>query len=99
MKYCQKCGKEIGDTDLWCTYCGERQAEAMPTDAQNANDFPNGGLNILAFLFPFIGLLMWGFMLTTTPKKSASIGKAALIGFLVYLLICFLLAIILAAMM
>ena len=46
-------------------------------------DKPSTVLNILAFLFPVIGLILFLCFQKTTPVRAKAIGKWALIGFIV----------------
>lgn len=44
---------------------------------------PSTGLNILAFLFPLVGLILFLCFQKTTPVRAKAIGKWALDGFVV----------------
>ena len=46
-------------------------------------DKPSAGLNILAFLFPLVGLILYLCFQKTTPVRAKAIGKWALDGFAV----------------
>ena len=84
MKYCTKCGKQLMDDAVVCTGCG------CATDNANKNfsstpkevDAVDGGLNVLALLFPIVGLIMFCVMYNKTPIKAKSIGVCALAGFI-----------------
>lgn len=76
MKYCSHCGKGIVENAVVCPYCG------CSVNAAN-NDTPSGGLNVLAFLFPLIGLILFCVYNSNSPIKAKAIGKWALIGFIV----------------
>lgn len=79
MKYCSQCGKELVDEAVVCPNCGcALQAPVNPQE-----DKPSAGLNILAFLFPVIGLILFLCFQKTTPVRAKAIGKWALIGFIV----------------
>ena len=54
MKYCNQCGKELVDEAVMCPNCG--CAVQAPVNQQE--DKPSTGLNILAFLFPLVGLVL-----------------------------------------
>lgn len=47
------------------------------------DDTPSTGLNVLSFLFPLVGLILYLVFLDKTPIKARSIGKSALIGFII----------------
>lgn len=46
-------------------------------------DTPSAGLNILSFLIPLVGLILFLSWQNTTPIKAKAVGKWALIGFCV----------------
>ena len=79
MKYCSQCGKELVDEAVVCPNCG--CAVQAPINQQE--DKPSTGLNILAFLFPLIGLILFLCFQKTTPVRAKAIGKWALDGFVV----------------
>lgn len=75
MKYCPHCGKEVEDKAGACPYCG------CFVFSPGGQDVPSIGLNILAFVIPIIGLILYLVNRVKAPKKAAAIGKWALIGF------------------
>lgn len=79
MKYCSQCGKELVDEAVVCPNCG--CAVQAPVNQQE--DKPSTVLNILAFLFPVIGLILFLCFQKTTPVRAKAIGKWALDGFVV----------------
>ena len=87
--FCSKCGKEIMDEDVICPGCGCPVAGKMP-QMKSEEDVPNGVLNILGFLVPIAGLIMFCLMLGKTPTKAKQIGIFSLIGFVInFVLIMF----------
>ena len=46
----------------------------------NPNDVPSTGLNIVCFLIPLVGLIIYLTEKDKSPKKASSAGKAALWG-------------------
>ena len=81
MKFCSKCGKEVHDDAVICTHCGCSIAGGNPVvDAQDA---PSMGFAVLGFFIPLVGLILYLMWHNTKPKKAASAGKGALIGFIV----------------
>ena len=54
-------------------------------------DIPSPGLEVLSFLFPILGLILFCVYSARTPIKAGRIGKAALIGFLIGILLIILL--------
>lgn len=78
MKYCSHCGKEIMDAAVVCPHCG---CASTPTSA--VDDTPHTGLNVLSFLIPLVGLILYILYHEKAPIKAKGIGKWALIGFAV----------------
>ena len=56
---------------------------AVQAPVSQQEDKPSTGLNILAFLFPLVGLILFLCFQKTTPVRAKAIGKWALIGFIV----------------
>ena len=79
MKYCQQCGSQLVDQAVVCPNCGCTVQE--PINQQE--DKPSTGLNVLAFLFPLVGLILYLCFQKTTPVRAKAIGKWALDGFAV----------------
>lgn len=77
MKYCSHCGKEVLDEAVVCPNCG------CSVSASHEADIPSTGLNIISFLIPLVGLILYLVNKDKTPIKAAAIGKWALIGFVV----------------
>lgn len=86
MKYCSYCGKEIMDEAVICPHCG-------CSVSTRELDVPNTGLNILALLFPLIGLILYLVYHDKTPNKANKIGQFALIGFCIGVFFSFILLI------
>lgn len=75
MKYCSHCGKQILDEAVMCPHCG-----CMVAKPVGVCDEPNKGLNIISFLLPVVGAIMYLIYHEKEPKKAAAIGKWALYG-------------------
>lgn len=73
-KFCSHCGSEIFSQAVVCPNCGCAVETGEP-------DVPNTGLNILALLFPIVGLILYLVYHDKTPNKANKIGQFALIGF------------------
>ena len=88
MKFCSHCGKELMDDAVVCTNCGcaVNGANSM-TNAAAGEDIPNGGLNILSFFIPIVGLILYCTMYSKTPRKAKQIGIFALVGFVLNLVL------------
>ena len=83
---CSSCGNvfevehPMSETpEVVCPNCG--CAVQAPVNQQE--DKPSTVLNILAFLFPVIGLILFLCFQKTTPVRAKAIGKWALDGFVV----------------
>lgn len=85
IKFCTHCGKQILKDAVMCPYCGcAVESKASVTDT------PNKGLNIISFLLPIVGAIMYFIYHEKEPKKAAAIGKWALYG-LGFTVICYVL--------
>ena len=82
--FCSKCGKEIADETVVCTNCGcAVNGGKTMSSAAAGEDIPNGGLNVLGFLIPIVGLIMYCVMHNQTPRKANQIGLFSLVGFVI----------------
>ena len=68
--------KQIMNEAVVCPNCG------CATENYSQEDAPSTGLNVLSFFFPLIGLILYCVYAGKAPKKAKGIGKWALIGFL-----------------
>ena len=75
MKYCTHCGKEIMDAAVVCPHCG-----CPVNGGQAVDNTPSTGLNVVSFLLPLVGLILYLVYHDKAPQKAAAIGKWALIG-------------------
>lgn len=85
MKFCSHCGKQILKDAVMCPYCGcaiESKATVI--------DESNKGLNIISFLLPIVGAILYLVYHEKEPKKAAALGKWALYG-LGFTVICYVL--------
>ena len=80
MKFCQRCGEEIMDAAVVCPHCG---CPANDSTVNLTPDVSNTGLNIISFLLPFVGLILYIIFHEKSPVKASAIGKWALIGLVV----------------
>ena len=83
MVYCSNCGKEIDEKAFICPHCG------VKTNFITQDDGPIGGLGILCFFFPIIGLILYIIWQENKPNKSKSAGKSALWGFIISMVFWF----------
>ena len=72
--YCKNCGSEISKEAYVCPKC-----EAKVKD-EKQEDKPSVGFNILALLFPIVGLILYFTWKNNTPNKAKSILTCAIIG-------------------
>ena len=83
MKYCSHCGKEIMDEAVVCPYCGcATESKASVTDE------PDKVLNVISFLLPILGAIMYVIYHEKEPKKAAAVAKWTLYG-LGCVLVCY----------
>lgn len=91
MVFCRKCGKEIESEAVICIHCGCSTGYNDYSSSRKADDVPDSGLNLISFLIPIVGLILYCTNSANYPKKASAIGKYALIGFLVgFFFICLL---------
>ena len=75
IKFCTHCGKQILKDAVMCPYCG-----CAAESKESVADEPNKGLNILSFLLPIVGAIIYLVYHEKEPKKAAAVGKWALYG-------------------
>lgn len=90
---CPECGHEISDRAERCPHCGYPmknhtqppiyQQPPVNYSAYKPQDIPSTGLNILAFLIPLVGFILYCVNVSIAPNKAKAIGKWTLIGFTV----------------
>lgn len=54
---------------------------------QNSADKPNIWLNIISFLLPIVGLILFIIKFKTKPMQAKSLGKWAILGFIIGLIL------------
>ena len=80
---CTGCGFELPNKVAFCPQCGKSVNSNNSGHAGvTRNDKPSIGLNILSFLFPLIGLILYFALRASDPQKARSAGKYALFGFI-----------------
>lgn len=77
--FCPNCGAEINPNAVVCVNCG--------CAISSRTDIPSVGLNIISFLFPIIGLILYIVYHQNSPKKANAIGKWALISFCINIVV------------
>jgi flagellar FliL protein len=73
MKICKNCGTESNENAAFCMKCG------YSLSGNISNDAPSGGLAVLSFFFPIIGIILW-LAYSRSPQKAKSCGKGAVAG-------------------
>lgn len=104
--FCPGCGKRLSPNEQFCAACGRKRPESaqpveQPQQAQQgyyqqpvySQDIPTSGMNALGFFLPGVGLILYLIWKDQTPMKARSIGKFALIGFIVWMSVIVLLSI------
>lgn len=81
MKYCSYCGKEIMEDAVICPHCGCQVGVSV-------DDTPNTGLNIISFLLPVVGAIMYLIYHEKEPQKASAIGKWAIYG-VIFTVVCY----------
>ncbi len=67
-------------TRQWCVNCGVATSE----DGLNPDDKPSIGLNILSFLIPLVGLILYFAIKKQTPNKAQSLIKWTIASIIIY---------------
>lgn len=75
--YCHKCGAEIDDEAVICPKCGVSVGRKTYVDPYDESSV---GWAVLAFFLPVVGLILYLLWHKEKPLRSKSIGKGALIG-------------------
>lgn len=84
---CPECGKETSNQAERCVHCGYPIEKLGNSVYDQLQDVPSIGLNILSFCIPIVGLILYCVHQSKTPKKASAIGKSALIGFIIGLVL------------
>ncbi len=94
---CKKCGEELLEDAMFCSNCGSavysndgEVYENGPTHYQSNRvvviDKPSFVLNVVSFISPIIGYIMWFCMRKSTPNKAKSCAIWATISFVLNLI-------------
>ena len=96
--YCKKCGELLNDDAMFCSNCGTavhtndvvvyEHSSVYDEVARNQKvDKPSLLLNIVGFLSPLIGWIIWLCLKGSSPIKAKSCGKWATISFVLNLVV------------
>ena len=86
MKYCHNCGTEVNDMAVVCVKCGCALGQANVQNKEVDNTV-SVGLVILSVLIPLFGIIYWPVKAKERPKCAQTCGIAALISWVVCVLI------------
>lgn len=75
--YCKECGSEIINHAEACSNCGALLAQKISAGI----DQPSTLVNLVACCFPIVGLILYFVWKDDKPLSAKSVGKWALIGF------------------
>ena len=83
---CPKCGSPISvsgaeSQQMTPAYMQVNAAPQQQYTTTSDKDFPNVGLNILSFILPIVGWILYFVFKAETPNKAKSCAKWAWIGF------------------
>jgi len=77
---CNSCGATVPDSATVCPYCGNA-ITPVTSHSSDAEDVSSTGLNVLSFLIPIVGIIMYFVYRDETPIKAKACLKWTLIGF------------------
>ena len=80
FKYCSYCGNQCDPKAAICVRCGKNFNTINVT---SANDKPSGGLKVLCFFIPLVGLILYLVNMNDKPVSAKAYGKVALISFII----------------
>ncbi len=94
MSFCRNCGEKVNESQNFCTSCGSSLKVYEENEYQNYYSEHNvvedkaGCFTIgIAFLIPLVGLVLYLVWAQSRPQSAKSIGFAAIIGFIVDIII------------
>ncbi len=83
--YCSKCGAPNSESAQFCEKCGNRLSTSGNDVHQQSSytneDKPSIGYNILGFLIPIAGIILYFSWKDKTPNKAKSILAWSIISF------------------
>lgn len=86
--FCSNCGENIPDNSKWCPKCGHA-TQISSASVPVKLDEPNILLNIVSFLCPLAGWIIYFVKRGETPNKAQACCRWAWIGFAVNILLSF----------
>ena len=98
LVHCRECGEMISESAPTCPKCGATQnINSSYFSTTNVDLDPNVGLNIVSFIWPFIGLILYLVYLDKSPRRANACGKWAIIGGVVVVVLALIFVIIYGA--
>lgn len=94
--YCSNCGNKLNGNEDVCLKCGVMVKKGTTSNNINVEDKPLVILNILSFINPVVGLILYLSLKSSTPNRAKKCGKYAIIGTIVSVIIFIIAGIILA---
>lgn len=79
-KFCQNCGAKIDVKAVVCPKCGVPINDTQQNGV-NPEDRNNGWWNLLGFVFPIVGWILWAVWHREYPKRAHGICTWAWISF------------------
>lgn len=88
MNYCENCGAKLPANVNFCPKCGAPVQKSTTVQSSNndmsvryeaENDQNNIGLDILSFLAPVVGWVLWIVWHKQYPKRARGVGISSLI--------------------
>lgn len=80
---CHFCGASIPEESTSCPKCGAPHTPTIPSSSVAADDAPVWWYNLLSFLIPFVGLILYFVGRKQYPKRSKKVLLWTIIGFIV----------------
>jgi len=78
--FCSKCGAQIPDNSVWCPKCGQATQSSSSTPVKSLDE-PSILLNIISFLCPLAGWIIYFVQRGEKPNKAQTCCRWAWIGF------------------
>jgi len=88
-KFCYNCGTELNEKQVMCIKCGVSLSDGKNNTPKTQDNSTIGGLGILCFLIPVLGLILYLVWKDEKPVKSSGAGKAALWGLIIGVVLYF----------
>jgi len=86
LRFCPTCKKIVPDSALSCPFCGDIDETIIeiPKNMKGTNesDESTGTINVIAFSFPLIGLILYIIYNDSKPNRANEISKWAWYGLL-----------------